>query len=135
VRFIVIRGFAYFTLVFGAGFILGVVRVLWVVPRLGERAAELGEAPLMLAAIYFAARFVTHRFRASRDAEYLVSGLVALLFLLTVEFSVVLGLRGLGIREYFAERDPVAGAVYVAMLIVFATMPWLVGRRPADRSR
>jgi hypothetical protein len=37
--------------VFGTGFVLGPIRVLWAVPRLGERVAELMEAPLMLVAI------------------------------------------------------------------------------------
>ncbi|EAU54938.1 hypothetical protein SPV1_09593 [Mariprofundus ferrooxydans PV-1] len=127
--FIVIRGAVYFSLVFAVGFILGVIRVTWIVPQFGERAAELMEAPLMLAAIYVAARFVTRRFRALRVMDYLYSGLIALLLLLTVEFSVVLGLRGLSIREYLEARDPVAGAVYVMMLIIFAVMPWLVGNR------
>jgi hypothetical protein len=56
---------------------------------------------------------------------------LALLLLLIMEFSVVLGLQGLSIREYLSERDPVAGAVYLAMLIVFAVMPWLVGKKRA----
>ena len=37
----------YFTLVFGAGFVLGIIRTLWVARRLGRRIAELMEAPLM----------------------------------------------------------------------------------------
>jgi hypothetical protein len=44
-------GLAYFALVFGAGFVLGVLRVSFLVPRFGERIAELGEMPLMLAVI------------------------------------------------------------------------------------
>tara|TARA_B100000287_G_scaffold64775_2_gene56273 strand:+ start:2428 stop:2817 length:390 start_codon:yes stop_codon:yes gene_type:complete len=124
----VLRGVVYFCLVFGVGFILGTIRVLWVVPHLGVRTAELIEAPLMLAATYLAARYATRRFRASRRVEYLYSGLLALILLLIMEFSVVLGLQGLSIREYLAGRDPVAGAVYVVMLIVFALMPWLIGK-------
>jgi hypothetical protein len=41
-------GICYFVIVFVAGFILGPIRILLIVPRLGERAAELMEAPLML---------------------------------------------------------------------------------------
>lgn len=33
----------YFGWVFGAGFLLGTIRVLWVVPRFGTRTAELLE--------------------------------------------------------------------------------------------
>ena len=126
-----IRGITYFILVFSVGFALGTIRVFWLVPQVGERVAELIEAPLMLAAMYFSARFVTHRFPASRPIEYIYSGVVALALLLAVEFSVVLGLRGLSITQYFAERDPIAGAVYLVMLVVFTAMPWLLGRQRA----
>jgi len=34
-------GMLYFILVFAAGFVLGTIRTLWVVPRLGVRTAEL----------------------------------------------------------------------------------------------
>ena len=49
-------GTLYFALAFGAGFVLGSIRVLWVVPRLGERTAELMETPIMLVVTVFAAR-------------------------------------------------------------------------------
>ncbi len=129
-----IRGLVYFALVFGVGFILGFFRVLIVVPLVGDRVAELLEAPLMLAAIYFSARFVTQRFRASRKVAYLYSGLLALLLLLLVEFTVVLALQGSSIREYLSERDPVAGAVYVVMLMIFAVMPVLLGKARVEAS-
>ena len=85
----------------------------------------------MLAAIYFSGRFVTRRFPASRPSDYVFSGAIALVLLLSIEFSVVLGLRGLSINQYFAERDPIAGTVYVVMLVVFALMPWILGRKRA----
>ncbi|HEY7672160.1 MAG TPA: hypothetical protein VIC71_08080 [Gammaproteobacteria bacterium] len=85
----------------------------------------------MLIAIVLAAGFVVRRFPASRRGNYLVSGIVALILLVVVEFSVVLGIRGLSIREYFAERDPIAGDVYALMLIIFAGMPWLLGGKRA----
>ncbi len=46
----------YLFFVFGAGFVLGTIRVLWSVPRFGERNAELLEQPLMLIAVVLAAR-------------------------------------------------------------------------------
>lgn len=123
-------GALYFAIVFGAGFALGAVRVLWLVPRLGERAAELAEAPVMLAVIAAAAWWVARRLAVPRAAlARLGMGLIALALLLAVEFTVVLWLRGLTLETYFATRDPVAGAVYYAMLGVFAAMPLLVARR------
>ena len=123
-----IRGLTYFSLVFGVGFVLGTIRVLFIVPRFGERTAELIEAPLMLVVIYFAARFITHRFKATHSVENLYSGLIALFLLLSVEFSVVLALQGQSIREYVADRDPVAGTVYVVMLLIFAVMPFALAK-------
>lgn len=127
----VMRGVVYFGLVFGAGFLLGFVRVLWLVPLIGDRLAELAEAPLMLVVIVFSARFVVRRFPASRNG-HLASGMVALVLLVVVEFSVVLGIRGLSISQYLAERDPIAGGVYVLMLLVFAAMPWLLASRKGE---
>jgi hypothetical protein len=123
------RAAVYFGVVFGVGFLLGIVRVLALEPRLGERWAELAEAPLMLTAIVLSARFVVHRFPAAHATSYLVSGGIALLLLLTMELSVVLGIRGLSVGQSFAERDPVAGGVYVILLVIFAAMPWVLGRR------
>lgn len=122
-------GALYFVFAFGAGFLLGFPRVLWLVPLVGVRAAELIEMPVMLAVIVFAARWVCRRFAVPPDfGSRLGMGLVALALLLAAEFSFVLWLRGLTIDEYFAGRDPVAGAAYAAMLLVFAMMPVLVRR-------
>ncbi len=87
----------------------------------------------MLVAIFFSARFVIRQFPATRHLDYLVSGGLALLLMVLVEFSVVLGLRGLTISEYLNDRDPIAGGIYVLMLIIFALIPWFIGR--ADFSK
>jgi hypothetical protein len=54
-------GALYCALPFGAGFVLGGIRVLWVVPRVGERTAELMETPIMLVVLMLAARWVARR--------------------------------------------------------------------------
>lgn len=122
-------GIVYFALVFAAGFVLGAIRVPFVVPRLGVRTAELLEMPLMLMVILFAARFVVRRFALPpRAGPRLGAGIVALALLLGAEFTLVLGLQGLTLADYAASRDPVAGTVYALMLGVFAAMPLLVDR-------
>lgn len=122
----------YFALVFGAGFLLGILRVFWLAPVLGARAAELAETPVMLIVIFFAARWIAKHFAVPSSATVRLSiGLIALVCLLAVEFTVVLWLQGITIRESIAKRDPVSGAVYAASLILFALMPLLVG--PARR--
>jgi hypothetical protein len=42
---------SYFALVLGTGLVLGSIRVPFLVPRLGERSAELLEMPFMFAAL------------------------------------------------------------------------------------
>ena len=121
-------GVVYLLVVFGAGFALGPIRVLWLVPRVGVRTAELLEMPIMLLVIVLAARWIVHRFTVPRTASArFVMGLVALALLLTAELTLVLCLQGMTVRAYLATRDPVSGTVYLVMLGVFAAMPWLVG--------
>jgi len=122
-------GALYFALVFGAGFVLGTLRVLFVVPRLGGRNAELIEAPLMLAVTFLAARWTVRRLAVPPVWRHsLAMGCVALGLLLAAELGVVLGLRGLSPGEYFRTLDPVAGTVYYALLAAFAVMPVFVAR-------
>jgi type IV secretory pathway TrbD component len=120
-------GVLYFFLVFGAGFVLGTVRTLWVVPRVGTRTAELMEAPIMLVITIVAARWVVMRLAVPAAASARLGvGCIALLLLLVAEFGFMLWLRRLTIRQYLASRDPVSGTVYYVMLAVFASMPLLV---------
>ncbi len=123
-------GLLYFALVFGAGFVLGPIRVLWLVPRLGERIAELLELPVMLVVIVLSARWIVRRFALPPvAASRLAMGGLAIGLLLAAEFAVVLWLRGMTLAEYFATRDPVSGTAYYAALAAFAVMPMLVERK------
>ena len=123
-------GALYFALVFGAGFVLGTVRVLWAVPRFGERVAELMEAPVMLGVTILAARWVVRRLALPRAAAArLGMGLVGLGLLLVAELAVVFLVRGLTLAEDIASRDVVSGSVYLGLLVVFTIMPLIVGRR------
>jgi hypothetical protein len=127
---IVKAGVVYFAIVFGAGFVLGPIRILWAVPRYGTRVAELMETPIMLVVTIVAARWIVRRLALpSTPSIRLGMGFLALGLLLVAEFTLVLWLRGLSISEYLASRDPVSGTVYYVLLGVFALMPVLVARR------
>jgi hypothetical protein len=122
-------GAAYFALVFGAGFALGLIRVPFLMPRLGERVAELLETPLMLVVIYFASRYVVRRFALTSSARLAVAvGMLALVLLLTAEFLLAAALQGRSIVAYISGRDPISGAVYLASMVLYAVMPWLQTR-------
>ena len=122
--------FLYFAAVFGIGFLLGAIRVPLLVPRLGERWAELLEMPLMLIAIHWAAGLVLRRHcGVRRGPAVLRIGALALLLLLLAELLLAVALSGRSLGSYLASRDPVSGTVYLAMLLVFAAMPWLRAAR------
>jgi len=124
---IVTSALLYFALVFGTGVLLGSIRLPFLVPRLGERLAELIEAPFMLLAILLAARWVSRR-RAHARGELLALGLVALALVLTAELVAGWAVRGLSPARVLLDRDPIAGAVYYLLLGLFAVMPRLAGR-------
>lgn len=123
-------GVLYFGLVFGTGFILGPIRVLWLAPRVGERWAELIELPLMIVVIVLAARFLVRRLAVPPTVPArLAMGLLALALVLAAEFSLVLWVRGMTLGDYFASRDPVAGTAYYLTLAFFAALPLLLAQR------
>ena len=117
----------YFAIVFGAGFILGPIRILLVIPRVGVQAAELMEMPIMFIVIVVASRWIVRRFPEPS------SSFVALILMLGAELSLARVLQGTSVREYIAARDPLSGSVYYATLAVFAVLPayWSIHARHA----
>jgi hypothetical protein len=116
----------YFAMVFGTGFVLGPIRIFWLVPRVGVRAAELLEIPLMLVAIVLAARFVNRRFPVSPRVQ---TGVAAVCLLLAAEIALGVIVSGRSVWQVLFERDPVSGIAYYAALAAFAGMPWWLSRR------
>jgi hypothetical protein len=102
----------YFGLVFGAGFVFGIMRTLGLVPIVGERNAELLETPFMLIVVWLAARFIVGRMKALTLAHRLTIGGLALLLLLLAELGVIMFLREQSLGEYVATQDSVSGAAY-----------------------
>jgi hypothetical protein len=120
----------YFAIVFGAGFLLALIRIPWLVPKFGVRIAELMEMPVMLIVIFFAARWIVRSHGVPlAPTTRLGMGLLALALLLLTEFTVVLWLQGLTIAQGIANRDPISGTAYAISLVLFAAMPLLVVRK------
>lgn len=114
----------YFLVVFGAGFALGALRVLWLVPQIGSRAAELLEMPVMATAMFFAARHLVRRLALAPALRVrLAMGFAALALMLAAEFALVLPLRGISLEQYLRTLDPVTGALYYALLGIYALLP------------
>jgi hypothetical protein len=124
----------YFALVMATGFVLGTIRVPLIVPRLGERYAELLEMPFMFVAIVLAARYVIRRFDLPPHASIrLQIGFAALAMSIVVELLLAMALQGRSLAEFIASRDPVSGSVYLLMLLLFALMPMILGQRHSGR--
>lgn len=114
----------YFSIVFGCGFILGTIRVLFLVNTFGERNAELLETPFMWLVTIFSASSLIRK--SNLQKKYLVSfwiGFFALLFLIIVEFTIVLWVRNLTFTDYLASKDPISGTVYIFSLMFFMLAP------------
>lgn len=119
----------YFVCVFGVGCVLGAIRTLWVVPRLGTRIADLSEMPIMVAVVILAARSIVRHFAVpSTLSARLGVGCIGLGLMLIAEFAFLLRLRGLSIQEYWASRDPVAATAYYLALALFASLPIFVAK-------
>ncbi|GAA4810058.1 hypothetical protein GCM10011365_15030 [Marinicella pacifica] len=118
---------SYFFWVFLCGFVLGVVREVWMLQWLSQRNAELMEMPVILFVDWLSALYcVVRPSKKRRGSHFLLVGLLALILMLGFELTVVLGLRGLTFSAYVESRDVVSGGVYVLSLMLFMLMPWLV---------
>ena len=129
----------YFALTFAAGFACGCVRVPFLLPRVGERTAELLEAPFMFMAIRAAARasLVTSvelganqaqcgRLRLCSLQQCLAVGALALGLLLVTEVIMARLLtlqRGQTFGDWYTQHDSVGLAAYAALLAFFAAQP------------
>lgn len=116
----------YFAFVLGAGFILGVLRVTFLVPRIGERWAELAEMPVMALVIFYSAGDILRRFPEINQAgKSCLVGLLALAFSVCAELALATVLQERTLAQYIGSRDKVSGSVYLLLLLIFALMPRL----------
>ena len=119
-------GLVYFAIVLGTGFVLGILRVPFLVPRIGERWAELAEMPIMAVVIYLAAGYILRRFpRIRSPGRSLAAGFLALALSVCAELGLAVALQDQTLSAFIASRDRVSGSVYLVLLLVFAVMPRL----------
>ncbi len=110
----------YFALVFAAGFLIGPVREFVIAPLTGRFGAVLLEAPIMLTASWFAARWTLRRWP---DVAPLRLGALAFGFLAVAEFGGALLLRRMSPGGYFAHLATPEGLLSLALFVGFAAMP------------
>jgi hypothetical protein len=110
--------------VFAIGLVLGTIRVLVVIPRVGETNAVLLELPLMLALSWFACSWLVRRLAVPRNAAHrLVMGAVAFALLMLTELGVsVLGF-GRTLAEHLAGYQAQGAQLGLAAQLAFALFP------------
>lgn len=124
----------YFALVYAAGFVLGSLRELVVVPILGRVGGVLVEAPLMIVAMVLAARFVVRRLAVPPDmASRAAVGLVAFGLLMIAEAAMSGILRGWTLGQWLGHFASIEGIISLALFLLFAAMPMLVHHVPGSR--
>jgi len=129
------RAVAYAATVFAAGFVLGMLRVLFVVPRIGTRAAELIELPIMLAVAYCAAGRARRGLSDQARGRRLAIGVIGLLLVLGAEVATGMALRSTSVLGALINPDPVSGSLYYMSLVLVAALPALRrGTAPPARS-
>ena len=119
----------YFLATFSVGFLLGPIRLLLLEPRIGAFAATLCEAPLLLIAMAAAARWTPRLAGLTiSPGGMLAVGIGALALQQAADLLVGMLLRELSAQQQFARLATPEGAVYAALLALFALMPALVNR-------
>jgi hypothetical protein len=123
-------GCAYALIVYFFGFAFGTVRVLLVVPRLGETLAVLLEAPFILFISWKVARWSIARFSVdNHPAARTLMGGVAFAVLMIAEFGVAAVVFGRSVQEQVYAYGSVPGIIGLAAQVCFATFPALQIRR------
>ena len=115
-------GVVYFLAVFAAGFVLGVLRTLFVAPHIGVLAAVAIELPIILAVAWWvSARLQYGSSLTLRDAALM--GGTAFVLLMLAEASLSIALFGRTFAEHlslYADADHQLG---LAGQIAFALIP------------
>lgn len=119
-------GLLYCTVVFAAGFVLGVVRTLWVTPLAGEFVAILLEAPIMLAIAWHTCFWVAERLDVAHHfLDRLVMGGVALVVLICAEAATAVLAFGRSLPEFFGQHADSALLLGLIAQLAFALFPLL----------
>lgn len=122
-------GVVYFAIVFAAGFALGTVRVLLLVPQIGELPAALLELPIMVGISWFVCTKLIARHQVPPGASpRLTMGAVAFALLILAELALSLTLFGRSMSAFAESLTTFHGMLGLAGQAVFGLMP-VIARR------
>ena len=125
-----IAGAVYFAVVFALGFLMGVLRVLVMAPRLGEVGGLMLELPVMLTASWLACGWLMSRFGVGpRPGGRATMSGVALVLLLIAEPAGAMILFGRSPGDLLGTYRTPAALLGLASQVAFVLFP-LFRRRP-----
>src|SRR5579872_1881595 len=122
-------GVVYAVLTFLVGFVVGAVRVLFLVPRLGAPVAVAIETPFMLVASWLLCAWSVRRYKVSSKlaARAIMSG-SAFVVLMTLELALSVLVFHRSIAQHFGAYMTVAGIIGLGAQIIFALIPSIQAR-------
>ena len=117
-------GTVYFAVVYAFGFVFGTVRVLVVMPLVGETVAVLFEAPIMLLVSWIAARWSARTFSVPATLlPRIVMGAAAFALLLLGELAVSTLVFGRSLAETLVTYRSLPGLLGLSAQLIFALLP------------
>jgi hypothetical protein len=122
---------AYWAAVFALGFVLGTIRVTWIVPLVGLLPANMIELPIILGGSWLAAGWVVRRFAIVRQGDALALGGLAFALLMVAECVLAAVLMDQTPAQWLAGLRQPHRLLGLAGQVVFALMPWWRVRRSA----
>jgi hypothetical protein len=114
-------GLHYFSGVFAAGFALGTIRTLWLVPRVGELAAVALEMPFIIVVSWWWCGILLARQPLGLAGRAVMGG-SAFVWLMLAELALGQAL-GRTLVQHFAAMITSAGLLGLAGQLGFAAMP------------
>jgi len=121
---IVHAGLIFCTLVFMAGFVLGVLRISLVAPLAGALPAVALEAPALLAILWASYGWITERLDlSSRLVDRLMMGGGALAMLIAAEAAAAMLALGYSLQAFFAYHSRSAVLLGLMAQLAFALFP------------
>jgi hypothetical protein len=115
-------GAVYFAAVFMVGFVLGTIRTLVLVPRLGEFGAVAAELPVILAAAWVICGRLLRNRKLTRS-EAAGTGAVAFVLLMLAEAALSVVLSGRTVTGHLVLYGEPAHLLGLAGQIAFAFFP------------
>jgi hypothetical protein len=114
----------YAAVTFAGGFVMGVLRVTWLAPQVGDLAAVAIELPLMLALSWWVAGRVLGHWSVPPGVARLAMGAMAFAALMAFEAATTLAFGG-SLSAFVTGLATPHGALGLSGQIGFGLIPWL----------